>query len=302
MALLFIFGVVLLGTAAVLVLRAAVAPRLRIAAQVRQIEIYGFGHDGAAEESSASRPLPRLAQRLGRQAAVRLPSVKPLSHRELMAAGKYGLTVEEFHGYRVLAGLGLPLLVVGLGALGGSLSALMVLLAVVLGFIGWYLPAAMVRTRGQRRLDVIDRDLPELIDVLTVTIEAGLGFGGSLQLVADRFGGPLGDELRLTLREQTMGMSTDTALKDMLERCDTPSVRSFVRAVLQGDSLGVSIGTMLRNTASEARKRRRALARERAQRAPLKLLFPLIFLMFPAMMIVLMYPTVYNIVHTIGGG
>jgi tight adherence protein C len=185
--------------------------------------------------------------------------------------------------------------------MGKSLSLVPVLLVLSIGFIAWYLPAAMVRTRGQRRLDVIDRELPELIDVLTVTVEAGLSVGGSLQLIADRFDGPLGDELRLTLQEQKMGMSTDVALKGFVERCDTPSVRAFVRAVLQGNSLGVSIGVMLRNTAAEARKRRRGLARERAQRAPVKLLFPLVFLIFPAMLIVLMYPTAYNIVQALGG-
>jgi tight adherence protein C len=187
-------------------------------------------------------------------------------------------------------------------AVAGSGGALMILLAAVTGLFAWMFPAAAIRTRGQKRLDRIDRDLPDLIDVLTVTIEAGLGFGGSLQLVANRFGGPLGDELRLTLQEQTMGLSTEAALGHMLERCETPSVRAFVRAVLQGSALGVSIGAMLRNVAAETRKRRRALARERAQKAPLKLLFPLVFLIFPAMLIVLMYPAGYNIIHTIGGG
>jgi tight adherence protein C len=302
MVLLFILGIALLGLGAALVLRAASAPHLRIAAQVRQIETYGFAHDSADSERVVARPLGRLAELLGSQAAARLPSIKPLSRRELMAAGKYELSVEQFHGYRVLAGTAPAGLILAFAALGGKLSLNIVMLVLVIGGIGWYLPAAMLRTRGQRRLDVIDRDLPELIDVLTVTVEAGLGFGGSLQLVADRFEGPLGDELRLTLHEQTMGLSTEAALRDLAERCDTTSVRSFVRAVLQGDSLGVSIGTMLRNTASEARKRRRARAREQAQRAPLKLMFPLIFLIFPAMLIVLMYPTAYNIVQALGGG
>ena len=99
-----------------------------------------------------------------------------------------------------------------------------------------------------------------------------------------------------------MGLSTEAALEHMLERCESTSVRSFVRAVLQADSMGVSIGASLRNVASETRKRRRAVARERAQKAPLKLLFPLVFLIFPAMLIVLMYPAGSSIVQTLGGG
>jgi tight adherence protein C len=302
MALLFIVGVLLLGVAASLVLRVVVFPRLRVASQMRQIDTYGFGAETDVRERVEGSGLADLAGNVGRRTIITLPSVKPLARRELLAAGMYELTVDTFHGYRVLATLGLPALILTFSALGGSLTGLNLLLVLVVGAIAWFLPVAIIRTRGQRRLRQIDRDLPELIDVLTATIEAGFGFGGSIQLVAGRFDGPLGVELRLTQQEQTMGLSTEVALENMLDRCETPSVRSFVRAVLQGDSLGVSIGTTLRNLAAETRKRRRDAARERAQRAPVKLLFPLVFLIFPALLIVLMYPTVHNIVHLLGGG
>jgi tight adherence protein C len=302
MAFLFVIGVVTLGVGAMLALRAVAVPKLRVAAQIRQMSSYGFGEQEVGpDQAEAPRPVAGLAERVGRYAIRRSKATKPLQRKELMAAGIYEVSVETFHGYRLLASVGLPALILTLGLLGGSLTLLPVMMAVILGLFAWILPAAHVRTRGQRRLDQVDRELPELIDVLTVTIEAGLGFGGSLQLVSGRFEGPLGDELRLTLQEQTMGLSTDMALGNMLERCDTPSVRSFVRAVLQGDSLGVSIGAMLRNVATEARKRRAALARERAQRAPVKLLFPLVFLIFPAMLLVLMYPAAHNISQTLGG-
>lgn len=302
MALLFIVGVGLLGLAAALTLRAATAPFLRIAAQLRQIETYGFDREGTGAESRTSRRLATFAERIGRQCALRISLLKPLQSKELLAAGRYELTAETFHGYRIMAAVGVPALIVLPMVAGGSLSLLGVVAGLASGFIAWHLPASMIRTRGQRRLDRIDRGLPELIDVLIVTIEAGLGFGGSLQLVANRFEGPLGDELRLTLQEQTMGLSTEAALQNMLTRCDTPSVRSFIRAVVQGDSLGVSIGALLRNVASETRKRRRALARERAQRAPLKLLFPLVLLIFPALLLVLMFPAAYGIVQALAGG
>jgi tight adherence protein C len=301
MVLLFILGVGFLGLAVALTLRAAAAPALRIASQMRQIETYGFAREAVGTASPRARPLATLAERVGRSCALHVSLLKPLAAKELLAAGRYELTAETFHGYRILAALGLPALFLLLMVAGGSVSLLAVVALLASGFMAWHLPPAMVRTRGQRRLDRIDRDLPELIDVLIVTIEAGLGFGGSLQLVTGRFEGPLGDELRLTLREQTMGLSTENALQNMLARCDTPSVRSFVRAIIQGDTLGVSIGSMLRNVASETRKRRRALARERAQRAPLKLLFPLVLLIFPAMLLILMFPAAYGIVHALGG-
>ena len=150
-------------------------------------------------------------------------------------------------------------------------------------------------------MDEIDRALPELIDVLIATLEAGLGFAGSLQLVADRFGGPLGEELRLTLQEQSMGLSSEDALSNLLERCNTPSVRAFVRALLQGESLGVSVASMMRNLASETRNRRRQNAQTKMQKAPVKLLFPLVFLIFPALMIVLLYTAVAQLLQQFGG-
>jgi len=150
-------------------------------------------------------------------------------------------------------------------------------------------------------MNEIDRTLPELIDVLIATMEAGLGFAGSLQMVAEHFSGPLGQELRLTLQEQRMGLSTEQALSNLLERCDTPSVRAFVRAVLQGETLGVSIATMMRNLATETRKRRRQNAHAQIQKAPVKMLFPLVFLIFPALMIVLLYPAVSQLLEQLGG-
>jgi tight adherence protein C len=151
-------------------------------------------------------------------------------------------------------------------------------------------------------MDQVDRRLPEMIDVLTATVEAGLGFAGSLQLVAGRFDGPLGEELRLTLHEQSMGLSSEQALANFVDRCDTPSVRAFARAVTQGESLGVSIGTMMRNLATETRKRRRQLVREQMMKAPVKMLFPLIFLIFPSLFLVLLFPAAYNLIHALGAG
>ena len=97
-----------------------------------------------------------------------------------------------------------------------------------------------------------------------------------------------------------MGLSTSEALRNMLDRCDTPSMRSFVRAVIQGETLGVSIGQIMRNLAVETRKRRRAAAEERAQKAPIKMLFPLIFLIFPAMFIILLGPALFAITKALG--
>jgi tight adherence protein C len=141
--------------------------------------------------------------------------------------------------------------------------------------------------------------MPELIDLLVVTVEAGLGLGAALQLASERMTGPLGQELRIALQEQRMGLPQLQALENMLNRCPTPAVRSFVRAMIQGERLGVSVGQILRSLALEMRKRRRAQAEERAQKAPIKILFPLVFMIFPAMFVVILGPAVINIFHAL---
>src|SRR5437660_2370106 len=133
-------------------------------------------------------------------------------------------------------------------------------------------------------------------------VEAELGFSGSIRIASSRLDGPLGDELRLTLQEQSMGLSTNESLTNLLGRCETPSMRSFVRSVLQGENLGVSIGAIMRNLAAEMRKRRRHSAEERAQKAPIKMLFPLVFLIFPTLFIILLYPAIHSLGQSFGTG
>ena len=132
-----------------------------------------------------------------------------------------------------------------------------------------------------------------MIDLLVVSVESGLGLTGSLRVATERMAGPLGDEMKLLLHEQQMGLASDEAMRSLLERCDTEGVRSFVRAILQGEQLGVSIGTILRNLALEMRKKRRQKAEERAQKAPIKVLFPLVFLIFPSIFVVILGPAIF---------
>jgi tight adherence protein C len=307
MAALFVIALLLLGVAIALVIRAVALAHVRMATHLRQIESYGFDSGLPGEEPITARPplgwgVNALAERVGRYATARVGILRPVTTRELAAAGVYTVSPDAFHGYRLLAATSLPALVLAVAVARGGGGALAILLAALLAAASWVLLGGYVRRRGESRLNEIDRELPELIDVLTATLEAGLGFAGSLQLVADRFEGPLGSELKLTLQEQHMGLASGQALSNMLERCDSPAMRSFVRAVIQGETLGVSIGTMMRNLALEMRKRRRQDARERVQKAPVKMLFPLIFLIFPALLIVLLYPGVHEFLKVFSTG
>ena len=137
--------------------------------------------------------------------------------------------------------------------------------------------------------------MPDLIDLLIVCVEAGLGILASMRVASEKLKDPLGQELRLTLQEQRMGLSVGEAIQSLGKRADCDNMRIFVRALTQGEKLGVSIGKTMRDLAEEMRKRRKAAAEERAQKMPLKMLFPLLFFIFPAIFIVLLVPAFINI-------
>jgi tight adherence protein C len=301
---LLLMGLTLVGASAVLMGRAALMPRLRGSQTLGRIRSYGFtarqGEEGSS--SSATRgALDTVAAGVGTVAG-RFGGFREASiRRELVAAGIYGLAPRKFIGYRTLAAIVAPACWLWLSSVGNYSPLVVIAGTLVAGLMGWTAPMTLVRRRARQRAQEIDYELPNLIDLLVVTVEAGLGFTGSLQLAAERFGGPLGDELRLTLQEQSMGLSTNEALRNLLERCDTPLMRSFVRSVLQGETLGVSIGQIMRDLAVDMRKRRRSAAEERAQKAPIKLLFPLVFLIFPAMFVVILGPAVFSLLDTFGG-
>ena len=123
--------------------------------------------------------------------------------------------------------------------------------------MGWYLPYVRVQRRARLRLEQIDREVPELVDLLVTTVEGGVGFAAGLQLASRSIEGPLGQELRLALREQSLGLTPEEALRNLSLRVDSPATRAFTQALVQGESLGVSIGTILRDLAIDMRKRRR---------------------------------------------
>jgi len=170
------------------------------------------------------------------------------------------------------------------------------------GVLGWFAPIFIVTRRAAARLQRIDHDMPELVDLLVTAVEGGLGFAGSLQVAARNLEGPLGEELRLSLREHQMGLTMNEALANILTRADTTAARSFVQAVNQGETLGVSIGKVLRDLADEMRRRRRQVAEEQAHKAGTKILFPLILLIFPALFVVTLGPVMISIIQGLSGG
>lgn len=240
-----------------------------------------------------------VATRLGSLFSGRLTTVSEEAIREqLMSAGMYTISPRTIIGYRVLLTIALPVLGILLVGLHSALDVLIMGLAT---FAGWVAPLTYVQRKARMRIATLDRSLPDLIDLMCVMIEAGLSFPQALRLAADQFGPPLSDELRLTLQEQAMGLAVDEALTHLAERADTPAMRSFVRTMSQGERMGISLGQIMRNLAHEMRARRRSMAEERAQKTPVLMLFPLVFLIFPALFIVLMTPAVINLIRNLHG-
>lgn len=305
MALMLILGISLTAVAGVLALRSVGLARVDRRRSLDQIAAYGFSSQApvADEPTDLRAAVGELALRTGKTALARSERLRADERglRELLtSAGMYTTPVAAFVGSRFLAaGSGLAVLV--LSAVTGRSELKVVFGGVLLTVMGWYLPYVWVQRRARLRLERIDREVPELVDLLVTTVEAGVGFAAGLQLASRSIQGPLGQELRVALREQSLGLTPEETLRNLSVRVNSPAIRAFSQALVQGESLGVSIGTILRDLAIDMRKRRRQAAEERAQKTPTKILFPLIGLLLPAMFIVTLGPVLMEAVGFLGG-
>ena len=212
---------------------------------------------------------------------------------KLLAAGMTErISVNAFlaaKGALAIAGLLFGALVGFRGAAGTGL--LLILCCVAGGFIG---PDFLLSFRARARRAKVRMELPDVLDLLAVSVEAGLGFDGAIAKLAEHMDGALTEEFNLALGEMRIGESRQEALKKMATRLDTPEVSSFTRAIIQADQLGISLGRILRVQAADTRLRRQAAAEEKAMKAPIKMLFPLVLFIFPAMFVVILGPALLN--------
>jgi tight adherence protein C len=294
-------GLLLVGTAVALISRALIVSRLRTVDTLGQIGRYGFTGTFDLEPPGGLRgAFNAIASGLGLLLTERLQIMKEERLRKLLAAaGMYQTSPREVIGYGAIGAFGAPALWIWLAVALHAKTSLTIFAAIALALVGWFAPGFIVQRRAESRLYQIDRSMPELIDLLVVTVEAGLSLGAAIQLAGERMKGPLGDELRIIIQEQRMGLTPVQALENMVNRCPTPAVEAFTRAMVQGQALGVSVGQILRSLAVEMRKRRRAQAEQQAQKAPIKMLFPLILMIFPALFVVILGPALISLFHAL---
>jgi tight adherence protein C len=251
---------------------------------------------GGASNRAVVQELPPLLRRL-RQLALRL-SPSGYAHwlrRRLDLAGN----PPKWPADRVLAFKGIGL-VAGLllGALLGLGHGLvLVLLAVGGAAIGFFLADVVIYNRGTRRQGGLLKGLPDALDMMTVCVEAGLGFDAALSRVALNLEGPIAVECARVLQEMQFGMSRAQALRSLAGRTSVSEIRAFVSAVVQSSELGMSVGVVLREQAKEMRIRRRQRAEEKAQKLQVKIVVPLVLCLLPALFIVVIGPGILNIVH-----
>jgi tight adherence protein C len=274
---------------------AARAARARLA----DYETPAIRRDEELREPLADRVLVPALGLLVRLANRFVPAdyVRRTRHKLVLAGRAQPEDVDRFLVVRILAAVAVPILVLVLwqdtSLKGIDLLAVIILVALV-GALG---PDASLNRMVADRQEQIRNKLPDVLDLLTISVEAGLGFEQALSRTVAMIPGALADEFARMLGEMRAGASRSVAMTALDERTDVSELRSFILALQQADTFGVSVGSILRTQALEMRVRRHQRAQEKAQKAPVKMLFPMVFCIMPALFVVIAGPAVLGIYH-----
>ncbi len=230
-------------------------------------------------------------------------------YQQMLASAGYpgGVTVRQLGGIRLMMTIGcglialmLALVIRGVGDMGKYLDPTMTGLVVVSGAgVGWMALPFILRYLVKKRQKLVQKTLPDVLDLITIAVEAGLGFDAAMDRVGNRYEGAMGEELVRTNNEIRMGRPWNDAMKDLAARTGVDEVRSLVTALIQAKELGVNLGNVLRAQSLKLREERARRAREQAQKAPTKMMIPLILFIFPTLFIVLMGPAVLKAAKTL---
>ena len=231
---------------------------------------------------------------------VRSGSLEALQEQLNLAGRPWGMTASAFWFLRLLSLLLCTVLGLGLAILLGLEQPMFLLAVVGGGVLGYLLPQMILGSKVKKRQKQILLAMPSALDLLTISVEAGLSFDAALTRVSEKYQNPLTSEITQVLNEIRLGRPRVEALEDMARRCKVDELTNFVQAVVQSEQLGVGIANVLRIQSEEIRRRRRQRAEEQGQKAPLKMLFPMVGCIFPTLFIVLLGPAVVEVAHQLG--
>ncbi len=270
--------------------------------------LYNIATPVTLEEVELSQPfservmrpaMSNLLQFLGRLTPQR--NLQDLQHRLEVAGRPYGWTVLSFLGLRLLSALLLAALILILTLFAKELAmGRRILLSAAFGALGYFLPVVWLNWYTRRRQSALSRALPDGLDMLNICVGAGLAFDAALSRVGEQWHTPLSEEFNRVVAEIRLGKTRRQALLDLSRRTQVTEIENFVATIVQADQLGVSIAKVLRTQAEQMRIFRRQRAEEQARQATIKLLFPLVFMIFPSMLAVLLGPAIPQIMEAFG--
>ena len=251
-----------------------------------------------SKESFSTRVLGPMIKRISGALGQKSPaaSLEKVRLKLAQAGNPSSMGPVEFIGLRYVLALGLAgggFLLFTLAGLGATFG---IMLGLAIGILGFIMPNIWLDRKVKGRRKEIVKSLPDAIDLLTISVESGLGFDPALMRVAEKWDNALTREFARVLSEMRIGKTKREALREMALRCDEDGLTTFVSSVVQADTLGVPITQVLRIQSEAMRVRRRQRAEEMAQKAPLKMLFPMVFLIFPALYVIILGPAVPQIV------
>jgi tight adherence protein C len=255
------------------------------------------------DEPFGDRIMAPLQQRASKVARRLSGSDAPERIRKRLdvAGNPSGWTVERVQAGKVIGAITMFLMSAALTALMGTSLTIRIVIVVGATLIGWLGPNLYLYQKVYDRSKRMQRDLPDAIDLMTISVESGLAFDASVQQVARNTDGPLADEFSRVLREMQIGTGRADALRGLAERTEVDDVKAFVTAMVQADSFGIPIANVLRIQSSEMRIKRRQRAEEKAQKVPVKITIPLIFCILPTLFIAVMGPAVIHVMDSFSG-
>lgn len=276
-----------------------------IESRIEEIKKYGSSKMTVEEEELSMPVKDRLLKPLGKKILDFVQRVIPEEDNEnlkrRLTQGGINLTVDEFNALRIIAILffgGVLFLIKRLQGVDLMNNLLWALIGII---IGYGLVAFWLNQKISIRTDKINMQMPEVLDLLSVSVEAGLGFDQALKEVTDAFKGPLIDEFNTVKREMLLGKTKRRALMDMVDRCNVEDLSLFVSAIIQGEQFGISLKNILRTQSFSIRLRHKQRIEQKAAKLPVKIILPVAIFIFPVLFIVILGPTVFNLLESMKG-